>query len=168
MAAGPKGGPAKAMTDTIPAPENEASTLNHPQEQGSRIAPVRQCLALMWACKFCLGFSVTKHITQTVVDNIACGSKQEPLRPCCQHCGRRQRIKSENHNLVWAEVPWRRISQRQSLIELAEAMTIIAQADGSLPRKRVAYDEWNRIVGYKGRRHRPMPFRRWDRRVVGE
>ena len=156
------------MTKEKQESEIEASSLNHPQEQGSKIAPVRQCLALLWACKFCLGFSVTKHITQTVEDNLKGGSKREPIRPCCQHCGMRQRIRSENHNLFWAEVPWRRIGQRQSLKELAESMTILAQADETLPRKSVAYAEWNRIVGYTGKKHKPMPFKRWDRRVVGE
>jgi hypothetical protein len=141
-----------------------ASTLNHPQEQGSKIAPIRQCVALLWACKFCLHFSVTKAVNATIEANWKSGSSKAPLRAVCPCCKKRNRLRSENHDLVWAEVPWRRIGQRNHLRELAESLNILGAESATLPRRSVVYAEWNRIVGYTGRRSMPQPFRRWIRR----
>ncbi len=142
-----------------------ASTLNHPREQGSRTAPIRQCVALLWACKFCLHFSVTKAINATIEANWEGGSSKAPLRAVCPNCKRRNRLRSENHDLVWAEVPWRRIQQRNHLKELAESLNILNAERGCiLPRRSVAYAEWNRIVGYKGKKTIPQPFKRWIKR----
>ena len=143
--------------------ETVASTLAHPNERGSTVEPIRQCVALLWPCKFCGHHHITKHITATVVANFERGSSREPLRAVCPNCGKRQRLRSENHNLVWAEVPWRRINQRNALARVAENLNIIA-SDGTTPRRKDAMDEWNREVGYKGKKAKPQPFKRWDKR----
>ena len=141
-----------------------ASTLNHPKEQGAKIAPIRQCVALMWACKFCLQFCVTKHVEETVRQNWTLGSARGPLRPVCPNCNKRVRLRSENHDLVWAEVPWRRVGQRKSLQSVAEGLNILNHGKTTLPRKKDAYDLWNHAVGYTGKKSKPQPFKRWEKR----
>lgn len=155
----------RAMTIAKQSENNtEASTLNHPKEQGAKIAPSRQCVALMWACKFCLHFSVTKHVEETVRQNWTLGSVRGPLRPVCPNCGKRVRLRSENYDLVWAEVPWRRMGQRRSLQSVAEGLNILNHGEDTLPCKRVAYDLWNEQVGYTGKKSKPQPFKRWEKR----
>jgi len=146
------------------ATETEASTLTHPNERGAIIAPVRPTSALLWACKYCGAFTITKHRSDTIEDNWRNGSSREPLRAVCPKCKKRNRLRSENHDLVWAEVPWRRITQRKALKRVAENLNIIKGDAKELPRRKVAHDEWNREVGYKGKKHTPQPFKRWQKR----
>ena len=143
---------------------NEASTLNHPNEQGATIAPIRQSVALLWACKYCRTFHTTRHLNERVEANWSEGSKREPLRCVCRKCGKRNRLRSENHDLVWAEVPWRKIGQRKSLMQVAEALNILSADSDHLPKRSAAYAEWNREVGYTGKKTIPQPFKRWLKR----
>ena len=164
LAACPKGGQAEAMQAENEQNNNEASTLNHPSEQGAQIAPIRQSVALLWVCKFCKTFHTTRHLDERVAANWDHGSKREPLRCVCRKCGKRNRLRSENHDLVWAEVPWRRIGQRKALAQVAESLNILSADSDYLPLRGTAYAEWNRIVGYKGKKMKPMPFKRWEKR----
>ena len=47
---------------------------------------------------------------------------------------------------------------------VAEAMNILGADSDTLPRRSLAYAEWNRLIGYKGKKTVPQPFKRWMKR----
>ena len=149
-------------------------TEQYPQGANCVITPVKDIMmAVLWLCPHCGRYNVTKHGKEKIEQNKKHGSKKHPIRPVCEYdectefhppCGRKIRLRSEDFDHGFAMVPWRKVSQRRNMMCLAEGLNMINRSsNGSQNITRgLMYREWNKIVGYTGKKLVPTPFKRWQ------
>ena len=133
-------------------------------EEMINLATSNECSGLLWACPKCGHHQVSKHTKKVIEANWAEGSQKKPLRCVCRNpeCNERIRLRSEDRDCVLAEVPWRKIGQRNAAKVVAEGANI--QGEGERLKMSEYYRLWHDSIGYTGKKRIPQPFRRWQKR----